>query len=126
MSIPDEILSDAKKHFARIRELNDALRKCSDPVAALMLNGSLVITRGIASRGNSFITNAVAAVRAFDTFTPENDPHGEHDMAFLDVDGERIFFKVDYYDRDLEWHSPDPSDPGVTRRVLTIALAEEY
>jgi len=47
-------------------------------------------------------------------------------FAFLDVEGERIFFKVDYYDRDLKCLSPNPSDPGVTRRVLTIALAEEY
>lgn len=126
MSIPDEILSDAKKHFARIRELNDALRTCTDPIAALMMNGFLVITRGIAGRGNAFIDRAVHAVRTFNVFTPENDPHDEHDMAFLDVDGTRIFFKIDYYDRDLQWHSPDPADRGVTRRVLTIALAEEY
>jgi hypothetical protein len=42
------------------------------------------------------------------------------------LEGERIFFKVDYYDAELEKHSPDASDPGVTRRVLTIALTEEY
>ena len=81
---------------------------------------------GAEARGDEFFKRAVAAVRAFDDFTPENDPHDEHDMAFLDVDGVRIFFKVDYYDAALEMHSPDPSDPGVTRRVLTIALAEEY
>ena len=50
----------------------------------------------------------------------------ERPILFLDVDGVKIFFKVDCYDRDLKWHSPDASDPAVTRRVLTIALAEEY
>ena len=74
----------------------------------------------------AFVTSAVAAVRAFNDFNADNDPHGEHDMAFLDVEGERIFFKVDYYDCAMQYHSPDPADAGVTRRVLTIGLASDY
>ena len=31
-----------------------------------------------------------------------------------------MFFKIDYYDRSLNGHSPDPADPTVTTRVLTI------
>jgi hypothetical protein len=41
-------------------------------------------------------------------------------------DGNRIFFKIDYYDETLTVHSPDPSDPKVTKRVITIMQAEEY
>ena len=44
----------------------------------------------------------------------------------LTVDGRRIIFKIDYYDRDLAYHSPDASDPAVTERVMTVMLAEEY
>lgn len=110
----------------RNRELNDALRAAPDPTGALMMNGSLVITSGVAGHGLPFTARCIRAVRAFRDFTPDNDPWGEHDMAFLEVDDVRIFFKVDYYDSDLHYRSPDPSDAGVTRRVLTIALASEY
>lgn len=111
---------------ARIRELNDALRTAPDAIGALILNGSLVITSGVQGRGGAFVTRCLSAVRTFRDFGPDNDPWGEHDMAFMEVDGVRIFYKIDYYDRDLRYHSPDPSDAGVKRRVLTIALADEY
>ena len=37
-----------------------------------------------------------------------------------------VFWKIDAYDRTLEFGSDDPADPSVTRRVLTIMLASEY
>ena len=75
--------------------IQDALRTCTDPILRLIISGQLVITRGIDERGDAFFKSAVAAIRTFNDFTPENDPHGEHNMAFLDVEGERIFLKVD-------------------------------
>lgn len=126
MSVPDQIKDDAQKHVARIRELNDALRTCRDPIAALAMNASIIFTRAVVMRGQAFVNRALAAVVVFDDFNADNDPHGEHDMAFLDVDGARIFFKVDYYDPALERLSDDPSNPEITRRVLTIGLASDY
>jgi hypothetical protein len=35
-------------------------------------------------------------------------------------------FKIDYYDKGLSFHSPDPADPTVTERIITVMLAEEY
>ena len=44
----------------------------------------------------------------------------------MDEAGERYFFKIDYYDKNTEFGSPDPADPAVTTRVLTIMRADEY
>jgi hypothetical protein len=104
---------------ARIRELNDRLRRKA-------IGGQIVITRGIEELGTDDICLVLATVALFDDFTEDNDPWGEHDCAILTVDGRRVIFKIDYFDCDLRWHSPDASDPAVTRRVMTVMLAEEY
>ena len=103
----------------RIRALNDQLRATGE-------GGRLVVTRGIAALPAPAITAIFLAVQTFNAFTPDNDPYGEHDFALIEVAGERIMFKIDYYDRDLTGLSPDPADPAVTARVLTIMLASEY
>jgi hypothetical protein len=64
--------------------------------------------------------------RCSTTFATPNDPHQEHDFGAFDADGQRVFFKIDYFDESLTYHSPDPADPSVTQRVITIMLAEEY
>ena len=65
-------------------------------------------------------------VQGFSDFTPDNDPWGEHDFGSFDYNGKKIFWKIDYYDRDLKFHSTDAADESVTTRVLTVMLAEEY
>jgi hypothetical protein len=113
-------MSDASPiKAARIRELNDQLR-CNGN------GGRVVITRGIQALGYDGVGRVLTAVARFDNFTEDNDPWGERDCAVLDVEGRRVVFKVDYYDRRLTAHSPDASDPAVTERVLTVMLAEEY
>jgi hypothetical protein len=44
----------------------------------------------------------------------------------FEADGRTIMFEIDYFDRELSMHSPDPADPSVTQRVITIMLAAEY
>ena len=112
-------MSASPEQTARIRELNDRLRRQG-------IGGRVMITPGIQALGPDDVRHVLTAVARFDDFTEDNDPWGEHDCAVLTVNGHRIIFKTDYYDRELRWHSPDASDPAVTERVLTVMLSEEY
>ena len=103
----------------RIRRLNDELRK-------LGRHGVICLTRGLLDLGNERVAEVLEAVRRFDQFSDDNDPHGEHDLGVLKLFGERIMWKIDYYDRERLYGSPDPADPAVTTRVMTIMLASEY
>ena len=103
----------------RIAELNDGLRRTFE-------DGLVVRTPGVEALGPELVARVQGEVRAFAAFTEDNDPYGEHDFGSLEVDGRRLFWKVDYFDRRGRCHSPDPADPGVTLRVLTVMLAEEY
>ena len=85
------------------------------------------MTSGIAALPPAEQTEVLKAVATFDNFNEDNDhPHREHDCAITEVAGHRIMFKIDYYDVGMEFMSPDPADPSVTVRVLTILLASEY
>ena len=103
----------------KVRTLNDAFRRS-------LSGGSVMMTPGIAALGPEAVGRLVRTLITFDDFSHENDPHGEHDFGAFDADGERVFFKIDYYDKDLQAHSPDPTDPKVTQRVLTLMLSNEY
>ena len=103
----------------QIRALNDELRQ-------QLLGGVAVITPGVAALGQEAVERIVRTIAVYGDFCHANDPHEEHDFGAFEADGQKIFFKIDYYDKTLTYHSPDPSDPTVTERVITVMLAEEY
>ena len=104
---------------SRIAELNDVLR-------TTFLTGRVLMTEGVRALPDELQSSIVEAVQAFTAFTPDNDPHGEHDFGAVTIEGEKVFWKIDYYAPDMMHGSEDPSDPKQTRRVLTIMLAGEY
>ena len=103
----------------RIRALNDQLR-CHG------LGGRTFLTPGVTSQSSEQQAEIIRAVRRFDRFNERNDPYGEHDCALINVAGLNVLWKIDAYDTTLTLGSPDPADPDVTCRVLTIMLADEY
>ena len=105
--------------ITNIRTLNDLFR-------TTWLTGQVLLTPGIANLPDAIQSRIVETIQTFDAFTPDNDPHGEHDFGAVTVDGHKVFWKIDYYAMDLLHGSDDPADPEINKRVLTIMLAEEY
>ena len=105
----------------QIRTLNDKLRQNLSTGI-----GTAVITIGVAALGDEAVARIVKTIAVYDDFCQKNDPYSEHDFGAFEVDGHTVFFKIDYYDKTLAAHSPDPTDSSVTERVITIMLAEEY
>ncbi len=126
----------AREQTARIARLNDLAR------SAMGVACTAVATVGFRSLSASDQSCVRELIETFDAFDEDNDPHGERDFGaiyqlgdgrwtterprLLDDERERVFWKLDYYDRDLRFGSEDAANPAVTRRVLTIMLADEY
>lgn len=89
-------------------------------------NATVVVTAGVQTNGHAFLKEVRAKVAGFDRFSQDNDPHEEHDFGAIEISGEKLFWKVDYFDNSLKELSPDPANPNLTHRVLTIMLASEY
>ena len=98
----------------------------NDQARITLTNCKLIITRGIDLLGEETVDCILNLVRRFDDFSNRNDPFGEHDFGAVEYEGNTVFWKIDCFDLDLMNQSPDPSDPHVTRRVLTIMHGEEY
>lgn len=105
----------------RIRELNDEFRKWPFPP-----HGEVFVTPGVLAVNVPDLRTIMLKVRQFTDFTDGNDPHREHDFGSFVHRGVTYFWKINYYDRQKERHSPDPADPAVTCRILTIMRADEY
>lgn len=103
---------------AEIARLNDEFRLTGK-------GGEMFMTQGIAALSLADKLLILTEVRYFSDFTPDNDPHGEHDCAALTVRGHQVIWKIDYLPTDgVLW--VHPGNPDTVRRVLVIMLAEEY
>lgn len=116
MDCHDEDVCSKKRD--KIRKLNDRLRQTG-------VGGRVMMTRAVAALPPDELEALINAVRMFDTFDHRNDPWGEHDFGKIDVGAETYFWKIDAYDLNLEFGSPDASNEAVTRRVLTIMTPED-
>lgn len=106
-------------NIEKIKQLNDTFRKT-------FCDGRVVLIVGIQSMPTDDRSELLKQVQEFDKFTEDNDPYGEHDFGAISFKNDTYFWKIDYYDTDYNYLSPDASDPNVTNRVLTIMRGDEY
>lgn len=110
----------------------EQIKKCAklnDEFRSQILTGQYGHNRVIFTSGVSplpYLKGIMQEVVDFNTFNENNDPYGEHDMGALNINNIKFFWKIDYYDIQEKFMSPDPSNPEVTKRVLTIMKASEY
>ena len=112
--------------ITRIVELNDRCRMGLDRSARIVATRDCLATIAKGDRNIDLVIAQARLLKAVRDFRFAADDRTEHDFGALDLDGERIFFKIDYYDAALEYGSEDPSDASITTRVLTIMLARDY
>ena len=103
----------------KIALLNDTFR-------TTFSGGKVMMTASVNALPDMVKAAALQTVTAFEEFTEDNDPYGEHDFGSFELVSRKFFWKIDYYDKRCEFGSDDPADPDKTTRVLTIMLAEDY
>jgi hypothetical protein len=105
--------------MSKIAELNDQFRNT-------LTGGRVMMTAGVNALPADTIAQALTMMREFNAFTADNDPHKEHDFGNFEIAAQKFFWKIDYYDNNLEFGSEDRANPDITTRVLTLMLTEEY
>ena len=128
--VDQKVLNNKKlPKIEKIALLNDELRKklISGELFKAENKDKAYITRGASIFVNGMnrmqFLNNVALYR---NFTEDNNPYGERDFGNFMYQKEKIFWKIDYKDNSMMYHSPDASDPSQTIRVLTIMKASEW
>lgn len=105
-------------HAEQIRTLNDAFRRSFE-------GGRIVQTPHVSALPTADQAVLCRLVRDFDRFDADNDPHDEHDYGQIEHAGASYAWKIDYYDAAMEFGSPNPANPSVSTRVLTLMHVDE-
>ena len=107
----------------KIAHLNDMFRK-NLPFYSLM--GQVVTTSSISLLPQNDKNRIYKRVMEYKDFNEKVDPHGERDFGTFKQNADTIFWKIDYYDKNMKYGSENPADTKTTKRILTIMYDYEY
>ena len=107
------------RHTERIRELNDQFR-------STFQGGPVVVTHGVDDLDDVTKATVLRKVQDFDDFTPDNDPHGEHDFGSFKVDEQGFFWKIDLYEEEpVKPRIAAEGHPACMRRSLSSPVLRQ-
>jgi Protein of unknown function (DUF3768) len=110
---------ETKERVETIAQLNDKLR-------TTFMGGKVMLTQSVACLNEFQKAQVLKAIRTFEAFNDDNNPHGERDFVSVKVNDETYFAKIDYYAPGMEDGSEDPADPKKTVRVMTVMHSSDY
>lgn len=101
------------------------LRLLNDNARRLFAGIRVVVTTSIAA--DPALQDAVLRkVRQFQDFKEDDDVDRDHTFGAFEHRGEAFWWRIDYYDPDMEHGSEDPTDINKTVRVLTVMRPSEH
>jgi len=109
----------SKDKVARIRQLNDAFRSS-------FRGGKILLTARVAELPDMVKAAALHQVTQYKDFTEANDPNGTHDSPKFELSNRSFIFSIVAYDKNLEFESPDPTDPDKTILVGTLMQNSDW
>jgi len=98
----------------KIAALNDQLR-------TTFKGGRVQMTRSVYDLDDRLRGRALSVLARYNTF----DPASEHDCGVFIFAGFAFEWRIEYRGKDGVGHSPDPADPDMTMRVLTLYVTED-
>lgn len=88
--------------------------------------GRWLCSGSVNAQGLEFVLECFRAVKAYDVFTKENDPFGSHEMGFMEVQGQKVWWKIDLYNLAYDGGATMPTSLADTRRVLTVFFPSDH
>jgi hypothetical protein len=98
------------------------------PAGAIKIDKSVILAFSDAVKYLKIdqIKELLGVIIKYNDFNEGDDSYNEHDFAKVIYDSESFYWKIDYYDQQLTYHSENPADENKTIRVITIAYLHEY
>ena len=108
----------SKDKVERIRQLNDAFRSS-------FRGGKILLRASVAELPDMVKAARTASGRPVQR-TEANDPNGTHDFLKFELSNRSFIFSIVAYDKNLEFESPDPTDPDKTILVGTLIQNSDW
>ena len=109
----------SKDKVERILQFNDVFRSS-------FRGGKILLTASVAELPDMVKAAALHQVAQYNDFTEANDPNGTHDFLKFELSNRSFIFSIVAYDKNLEFESPDPTDPDKTILVGTLMQNSDW